>query len=148
MNRKHTYARSVIIACIFIWMGFVCAISFMEAWLKFRAQGVTLPIGLSIGQLVFRALNKVEWTLAFVISVCWLRDKQLLKAKLSYCSVILLSILIVQTFYLLPELNARIDLHLQNLDIPQSNLHMWYVLLEVLKVMNLITIGAYLLNRQ
>lgn len=42
------------------WVGLVCAISFMEAWLKFQAPGVTLTIGLSIGMKVFTALNRVE----------------------------------------------------------------------------------------
>ena len=28
---------------IFLWIGFVCAISFLEAWLKFRAPGVSFP---------------------------------------------------------------------------------------------------------
>lgn len=46
-----------IIPCIFLWLGFVCAISFMEAWLKFRAPHVTLVIGLSIGRLIFSALK-------------------------------------------------------------------------------------------
>ena len=36
----------------FIWLGFVGAISFMEAWLKFCAPGVTRPIGLGIGKKV------------------------------------------------------------------------------------------------
>jgi len=51
----------------FLWIGFVGAISFMEAWLKFRAEGITMPLGLSIGRLVFDALNKVEWVLAIAI---------------------------------------------------------------------------------
>ena len=40
-------------AVIYLWIGFVCAISFMEAWLKFRAPGVNLQIGLGIGRLNF-----------------------------------------------------------------------------------------------
>ena len=42
----------------------VLAVSFLEAPLKFRAPGVTLPIGLGIGRLVFRALNSAEALLA------------------------------------------------------------------------------------
>ena len=42
------------------WAGFVSAISFLGAWLKFRAEGVSREIGLSIGKLVFTALNRVE----------------------------------------------------------------------------------------
>lgn len=51
-------------ALIFFWCGCVTAISFLEAWLKFRAPGVTVPIGLGVGRLVFAALNKLEWALA------------------------------------------------------------------------------------
>ncbi|HQW87358.1 MAG TPA: hypothetical protein PLH93_09245, partial [Flavobacteriales bacterium] len=57
----------IALICAFVWVGFVCAISFMEAWLKFRAHGVTLPIGLGIGRLVFQALNRVEWALAVAL---------------------------------------------------------------------------------
>ncbi|MBQ0896551.1 hypothetical protein KBX37_26255 [Micromonospora sp. U56] len=46
-----------------LWLGMVIAISLIEAPLKFRAPGVSLPIGLGIGRLVFRALNAVEFVL-------------------------------------------------------------------------------------
>jgi hypothetical protein len=36
-------------AAPFVWLGMVLAISFLEAPLKFRAPGVTLPPGLGIG---------------------------------------------------------------------------------------------------
>ena len=58
-----------IVACTFIWAGFIGAISFMESWLKFRAPNLTMPVGLGIGKLVFSALNKVEWALAIVIGI-------------------------------------------------------------------------------
>lgn len=38
----------------------VLAISFLEAPLKFRAPGITVPLGLGIGRLVFQAFNAVE----------------------------------------------------------------------------------------
>src|SRR3954454_15754527 len=47
-------------AVTFTWFGMVGGISFVEAPLKFRAPGVTVPLGLGIGRLVFRALNAVE----------------------------------------------------------------------------------------
>ena len=54
------------------WLGMVVAISFLEAPLKFRAPGVTLPVGLGIGRLVFKALNVVEVVLLLVLSVACL----------------------------------------------------------------------------
>lgn len=56
-------------AVTFTWLGMVLAISFLEAPLKFRAPGVTIPIGLGIGRLVFRALNAVEAVLAVIVIV-------------------------------------------------------------------------------
>jgi hypothetical protein len=60
-------ARAVEVAVVFVWLGMVLAISFLEAPLKFRAPNVTLRIGLGIGRLVFRALNTVEVLFAMVI---------------------------------------------------------------------------------
>ena len=57
-------AHAVAVAVVFVWLGLVVAISFIEAPLKFRAPGVSLPIGLGVGRLVFRALNAVEAVLA------------------------------------------------------------------------------------
>ncbi|MDY0090288.1 MAG: hypothetical protein RBR78_07970, partial [Flavobacteriaceae bacterium] len=62
-----TVKMPIALTASFLWIGFVCAISFMEAWLKFRAPGVTIPLGLGIGRLVFNALNKVEWIFATAI---------------------------------------------------------------------------------
>lgn len=62
-------APAVAVAATFVWLGMVLAISFLEAPLKFRAPGVTLPIGLGIGRLVFRALNGAEIALAATILV-------------------------------------------------------------------------------
>ena len=64
----------MIIITVFLWSGF-CAISFMESWLKFRAPGVSLPIGLGIGKLVFNALNKMEWVFAVISIIAWLVNR-------------------------------------------------------------------------
>ncbi|GAB3574573.1 hypothetical protein GCM10027445_35650 [Amycolatopsis endophytica] len=47
-----------------LWLGMVLGISFLEAPLKFRAPGVTVPTGPGIGRIVFRALNRAEVVLA------------------------------------------------------------------------------------
>lgn len=48
-EEQMTAALSVSIAVTFIWLGMVVAISFLEAPLKFRAPGVTVPLVLGIG---------------------------------------------------------------------------------------------------
>ena len=53
-------AIRVAAAATLIWLGMVLAISFLEAPLKFRAEGLELRVGLAIGRIVFRALNIAE----------------------------------------------------------------------------------------
>jgi hypothetical protein len=48
-------AIRVAAAATLIWLGMVLAISFVEAPLKFRAEGLELQVGLAIGRIVFRA---------------------------------------------------------------------------------------------
>ncbi len=71
-------------AVTFVWLGMVTPISFVEAPLRFRAPGVTLPIGLGIGRLVFRALNITEATLAVVLASAVLAGKDAPRSKAHY----------------------------------------------------------------
>jgi hypothetical protein len=132
--------------CAFLWIGFVSAISFMEAWLKFRAPGITIPLGLGIGRLVFSALNKVEWVLALAILInLFLFGSKLWSRKIALLYLTLI-LLILQTFWLLPLLDARAELHIQNQIVPPSNLHFYYVGMEVVKVVCLSIFGVSLLK--
>lgn len=51
-------AASVLLSLL--WLGFVLAISFLEAWVKFKAPFVPRHLGLDVGRTVFAALNAVE----------------------------------------------------------------------------------------
>ncbi len=134
----------IVIICTFLWIGFVCAISFMEAWLKFRAPGINLPLGLGIGRIVFSALNKVEWVFALVIiiNILWNSPDILKWQNLSF--VVPIVLLLIQTFWLLPALDARAELHIQGLLVPPSYLHFYYVGMEVIKVAGLTIFGLTL----
>ncbi|MBK8583543.1 MAG: hypothetical protein IPL86_17575 [Flavobacteriales bacterium] len=54
---------------VFIWTGLCCGIAFMVSWLKYRAFGVTLPVGASIDMKLLPALMRVEWVLALVVAI-------------------------------------------------------------------------------
>lgn len=131
----------------FLWIGFVCAISFMEAWLKFRAPGVTLPIGLGIGRLVFGALNIVEWIFALIIisNLFYAKTKLLTTQNTLY--IIALLMLMMETIWALPALDARAELYIQGQDVPSSKLHFYYVGMEIIKVACLTVFGIKILNK-
>ncbi|MGQ1890846.1 hypothetical protein ACT29H_10415 [Thermophagus sp. OGC60D27] len=126
---------------LMFWAGAVCAISFMEAWIKFQAPGVTLPIGLSIGMRVFRALNLVEWILATGYVVVAIREFKGLSNGIKWFSGVVLVILIIQSFALLPSLAERALRIIDGETLPASPLHIIYVVLELIKVVSLVILS-------
>lgn len=130
-------------AATFLWLGMVLAISFLEAPLKFRAPGVTIPIGLGIGRLVFRALNAVEVVLAIAIAVAVFAGGA--TAPVLIPAVVAIVVLAVQLLGIRPPLNRRSDRVLAGETVPRSRAHLAYVGTEVIKVAALIVLGVAVL---
>ncbi|TVT22309.1 hypothetical protein LWP59_28120 [Amycolatopsis acidiphila] len=118
----------------------VLAISFVEAPLKFRAPGVTIPIGLGIGRIVFRALNGLELLLAIVVVVAVLGNSPSTLVLVS--ALVPVGVLVVQLAAVRPALNRRSDRVLAGEDAPRSRAHLGYVALEVVKVAALLWLGV------
>ncbi|HTZ15077.1 MAG TPA: hypothetical protein VMC78_15910 [Mycobacterium sp.] len=137
-------APAVAVAVVFIWLGMVLAISFLEAPLKFRARGVTMQIGLSIGRLVFRALNTVEVVLAVVILVSTVATPP--SAGAAAALAVAFAALALQIGAVRPRLNRRSDQVLAGLDAPRSRGHYVYIGLEAIKVLALAASGILLLS--
>ena len=131
--------KSVIVGTTFIWIGLILGISFLEAPLKFKAPHMTLELGLGIGKLVFTALNRVEIFAAILIGIGLVAGKY--PRKLYFLYVFPLAILSIQTLWLLPTLNVRIDTILSGESVPKSFHHLNFIILEVLKVLGLFVSG-------
>ncbi|MFW0796436.1 hypothetical protein AAFP30_21680 [Gordonia sp. CPCC 205515] len=137
-------AAAVAVAVTFVWLGMVLAISFLEAPLKFRAPGVTLPIGLGIGRLVFRALNAAETLWAAIIVVAVVAGSWS-GAMIRVVAAIAVVALVVQLVAIRPALTRRSNAVLAGHDGPRSHVHVVYVGLEVVKVIALVCLGITLL---
>jgi hypothetical protein len=137
----------IAVICTFLWAGFVCAISFMEAWLKFQAPGITVALGLGIGKLVFAALNKIEWILAAGILANLLLERSALFTWTNLLFALTVLLLMMQTCWLLPALDARATDTIQGIPVKDSNLHFYYIAMETLKIIFLMLFGAILFKR-
>ena len=137
-------AIRVAAAATFVWLGMVLAISFLEAPLKFRAEGLELRVGLAIGRIVFLALNVAEVVLAVVIAAC------LSVAGPSGPVLVLAAgtavLLAMQLLLVRPRLNRRSADVLAGQDAPRSGAHRTYIGFETLKLAALVALGATLLS--
>jgi hypothetical protein len=130
-------------AAIFVWLGMVLAISFLETPLKFRARGVTIPIGLGIGRIVFRALNLAEIALALVALAAIAAGRP--PGSVVILTAAVLVILAGQLTVIRPQLNRRSNRVLAGENQPRSAAHLHYVALETAKVLTLAALGTCLL---
>lgn len=139
----------LLLAALFLWAGMVAGISFLEAPLKFTAPHITVPLGVGIGRVVFHALNKVEIGLCVLAlsSAVYLRVPRRLGTALALLS----GLLLLQTFWLLPALDARAEALLAGHAPPANSLHLLYIVVEAAKLLLLLGSGAlayWALHRQ
>lgn len=134
------------VAAVFVWLGMVVAISFIEAPLKFRAPGITIQLGLGIGRLVFRALNICEVLLAGLALVAVVLGRA--PGPATAALVVAVAALGAQVVAVRPALARRSDAVLADATVAasgRSNAHLVYVGFEVVKVVALLCSGVLLL---
>jgi hypothetical protein len=137
------WVEVVQVAVPFLWCGVVLGISFLETPLKFRAPGITLPLGLGIGALVFRALNLVELVLAVGITGAMAAVPPGIGAVALL--VVVWVLLLVQVAVVRPRLDRRTREVITGRTPPRSRLHLAYIGLEIVKVVTLPSLGIVLL---
>jgi hypothetical protein len=136
-------AASIAAAATFIWLGMILAISFLEAPLKFRAHGVSIPIGLAIGRLVFRALNLAEITLAAIVIGALVAGGA--HAAAATAAAVAAGLLTGQLALIRPRLNRRSDRVRTGEQLPRSRGHQYYIGCETAKAIALLTLGVTLM---
>jgi hypothetical protein len=134
-----------LVALPFIWLGAVMAISLLEAPLKFRAPGVTEPVALSIGRLVFQALNWTEVVLLAAFTAALLGGHRW--RRIVMLTAGLWGILLVQMLVLRPLLDRRVSTILDGGTPPPSHLHLAYIVLEGIKIVALVVLGLSVATR-
>ena len=129
--------KLIILLVLGIWIGMVLGISFLEAPLKFRAPNITLPLGLGIGKLVFSALNKVEIAFSLILLFVLAQQFDILTLSVKITLLFIVAVVMIQSWWLLPILDHRIDQIVAGNEVPKTNHHFYYVFFEVLKLIGL-----------
>ncbi|WP_435178226.1 hypothetical protein [Actinacidiphila sp. bgisy145] len=137
-------SAAVAAALTFTWCGMVLGISFLEAPLKFRAPGVTVPVGLGIGRIVFRVLNRIEAVLAAGVVAAVAAGGP--PVAVAVPTAVAAAMMAAQLLAIRPGLNRRSDRVLAGEELPRSRAHHVYVATESVKVLALLALGAAALH--
>src|SRR5436190_8850733 len=105
MERNRT---CVLAGSALFWCGLLLGVSFLATPAKFLAPSLSMPVALDVGRQTFFVFNRAEWVLGAATFVVWLlsmRDRTAGMLVAIACAVVL-----VETFWLLPLLDARVGL--------------------------------------
>jgi hypothetical protein len=108
-----------------IWLGLIIGISFIEAPLKFQAPGITIPLGLGIGRLVFTAMNFTALAILAMLTLASIRPRPT-KPQIGVLAG-LWAVLLTEMLIIRPPLNARTDQVLAGVDDGGSIWHYLYI---------------------
>lgn len=132
------YSSWIFIVTI-LWIGFLLAISFMEAPLKFKAPSLTLPVALEIGYIVFHALNIVEIIFGGLIIAAGCFGQASRRTLLFIFGV--MATLITQTIILFTRLDAQTLAAINGLETSSTPYHIVYMRLEIVKLVALLALA-------
>lgn len=119
-----------------LWLGLILGISLIEAPLKFQAPGITIPLGLGIGRLVFGAMNIAEAVIAVVLIVAlWRGGRSKLQQWLA-CGVVV--VLAIKALVVRPIMQATTDAVIAGTSSGGSSLHLFYIAADGILIVLLI----------
>lgn len=109
----------------------VVGISFIATPVKFKAATLTLPVALDVGRETFHLFNIVEWIAVLILVVSlWISGGTGWRLSIG---VLLLVIVMTQTFWILPALDARVEQIISGITPLASYHHVVYGILELSK---------------
>jgi hypothetical protein len=126
-------AEGIFIIFAFVWLGMLLGVSFLATPVKFQAHSLELAVALEVGRQTFQAFNRIELVLTVVLvaaGVVVLASP----AMIGLVAILALSVL-VQTFWLLPILDTRVETILVGGVPPASSLHILYIAIDCTKLL-------------
>jgi hypothetical protein len=137
LRQRLSSATSLFVAIL--WLGLLLGVSFLATPVKFQAPSLDLPTALEVGRVTFALFCKVEWGLFALLALSmFLAPPRVWRWA---CLAALLGIMMLETCWLLPILDARVSEVISGTDIPGTHHHFLYIAAESVKAVLLLALS-------
>jgi len=124
----------LVFALLCFWFGIVLSISFLETPFKFFVPGITLPVALGLGKIMFGISTSIQLGIVLIIILNLILYKEKLSRPVMIITALLAIILLLEKFWMLPVLDARADALIAGKPMPPTLLHDYFIYAESIKV--------------
>lgn len=125
-------AHKLLPAIYLIWAGLILGVSFIATPVKFQAPHLTMPVALEVGKATFHLFNFIEWCVIIVVIILTAISSK--TTKIWPMAIMLLSIVMLQTFWLLPVLDVRANEVIAGGTPDPGHYHWFYIVVEIFKL--------------
>lgn len=144
-QRDRARLNIAILVTAALWIGVMLGVSFLATPAKFLAPSLSLTTALDVGRYTFAVFNKVEWCLSIGLLALLAAHRH---CRLSaICAGVIIVLVVLETLWLLPVLDARTGLILNGQQTPPSYHHSVYVGFEIAKLIGLCLVVADMARR-
>ena len=140
---KNIIKNPLVLSLLFLWLGVFLTVSFIETPLKFQVEGMTLPVALGLGKIMFAISTNIQLGIVAIILLVFFISKNKINAFEFVLFNIVLFLVLVQKFWMLPVLDARADLLSTGKPVPPSELHNIFIGSEVVKLFLLLVLVIF-----
>ena len=121
-----------------VWLGLIIGISLIETPLKFQAPGMTIPLGLGIGRLVFAAMNIAEAVLAALLVLAVLASRAPRPERI--LALVLAGVLALKALVVRPLIQGTTDAVVAGASEGGSGTHYLYIAADGLLIVGLVAL--------
>ena len=116
-----------------LWAGLSLGGNLIAAPAKFQVSDLELALALQVGRAQFTWLGYAEWVFLVVLLVAGV----MVRLPVYAFYLIPVVLFLIQQFWVMPRLNARSDIIIAGEMPVESNLHVVFIVLEILKFLTL-----------
>lgn len=131
-------ARAARLVLPAVWLGLLIGISLIETPLKFQAPGITIPLGLGIGRLVFAAMNVAEAVLALLLLLAVFRSHAPRSERV--LAFMLAAVLALKALVVRPLVQGTTDAVIAGEREGGSGMHLLYIAADGLLIVGLVAL--------
>lgn len=113
--------------------GVFVTVSFLETPMKFQVPGMTLPVALELGMMMFGISTKIQCVFLILIVAGMLVSRKKYTKTDFIIIAVLLAILLLEKFWMLPVLDDRAQLLSAGKPVLSSEMHNYFIYAESAK---------------
>lgn len=125
----------IVLTLLCLMTGIFITVSFLETPLKFQVSGMTLPVALKLGMMMFGVSTKIQCVFLILVVMGMLISRKKYTGTDFIIIAVVFTVLLLEKFWMLPVLDERAHLLSAGKPVSPSEMHNYFIYAESAKAL-------------